>query len=80
MLITKHGTICKSDTKKTTFVPTKKQNTMKEKPIRTPLRFRTEPERTLYFTLRKQSNKENKSLNTIILNLLKSLKNDKSTS
>jgi hypothetical protein len=44
--------------------------------IRIPLRFRKEEEQELYFVLRKLSNIENKSLNTIIIDELKKLKND----
>tara|TARA_R110000823_G_scaffold205558_1_gene336417 strand:- start:823 stop:1017 length:195 start_codon:yes stop_codon:yes gene_type:complete len=44
--------------------------------IRIPLRFRTPEEQDLYFVLRKLSNIENKSLNTLIINELKKLKND----
>lgn len=44
--------------------------------IRIPLRFRTPEEQNLYFLLRKLSNIENKSLNTLIINELKKLKND----
>lgn len=50
--------------------------------IRTPLRFRSDKEQAAYFKLRKQSNKENRSLNAVILDLvlnaLKSPENDKS--
>ena len=44
--------------------------------IRIPLRFRTPDEQNLYFVLRKLSNIHNKSLNTLILDALKKLKND----